>query len=160
MGWASAAPELELFRGWLSTGILGAILIVIGRGIKPLIDFLIETRKLKLQERKDDRQGYGDLIDNLSDQVERLATQVRTLSTENGQLRTEVGELHGILDGMRRANLAGNISIQQRFISLLPPEKLTDEVRQALKILAELEPLTLVREAPTQQGRGPRGRRR
>lgn len=128
--------SVEIIRQWLSTGFLGAILIVLMYGLKPLVEFFIRTRELRLQEKKDDRQGYGDLIDTLGEQVKTLGSEVRKLGSENGQLRDEVRELHGVLDGMRRQNLTDNISIQSRIIELMPKELVTPEVQHALNVLS------------------------
>lgn len=42
---------IEQVRAWLSTGILGSILIVLLRYGRPLIEFWIEKRRLDLQEK-------------------------------------------------------------------------------------------------------------
>lgn len=97
---------IETVRSWMSTGFLAALVILVARLGKPVADYLIETHRLRAQEKKDDRQGYGELI-------EALTKEVHDLRSENAAMRKEIRELHGMLDGMRRENQAAQISGQR-----------------------------------------------
>lgn len=133
--------SIETVRGWLSTGILGAILLVLARLGKPVVDFLLETRKLKMLEKKEDRQGFGELIEVLTEQVKALTNQVSSLSAENGQLRNEVRSLHSILDGMRRSTLQESMSAQRAVVSAIGEDRLTPNLREALTELDRVTPI-------------------
>lgn len=103
----------DLVRPWVSTGFLGLITLLIARLGKPVAEYLIETHKLRAQEKKDDRQGYGDLIKTLS-------TEVHELRAENTLMRKEIRELHGLIDGMRRGDMQARQSAQYVELSAAP----------------------------------------
>lgn len=89
---------IEILRGWISTGALLGLLTLAAR-------LWIQNRKLRMQEKIDDRQGFGALI-------EALSGEVADLRVENGVLRREVRELHGIIDGIARGDLQARTSAQ------------------------------------------------
>jgi len=92
------ATALETLRGWISTGTLLTMLAFIAR-------LWVTNRKLRMQEKVEDRQGFGSLI-------EALSKEVAALRDENNLLRREVRELHGLIDGMRRGDMQARASAQ------------------------------------------------
>lgn len=64
-----------MLRGWVSTGALLGLLTLASR-------LWLQNRKLRMQEKIDDRQGYGGLIEAQGKELARLATRVETLETE------------------------------------------------------------------------------
>jgi len=109
----SAQTAADIIRPWISTGFLGGILIAVSRYGKPVSDYLIETAKIRAQTKKDDRQGYGGLI-------EALSKEVAALREENAALRGEVRQLHGLIDGIRRGDLQARTSAQVIELHALP----------------------------------------
>lgn len=110
---------LEGARPWINTGILAAATAMLAKFGKPVVDYLLESRRLRMQEKKDDRQGFGELIEALNGQVIILTEQVKRLTEENSGLREEVRQLHGIIDGMRRGDLSGKLSLQRVAVDAL-----------------------------------------
>lgn len=70
---------IDAFRGWLNTGILGAILVFIGRLGPQYLKHLRERNAQRMQEKVEDRQGYGPLIEVLNKQV---AEQQKTITAQ------------------------------------------------------------------------------
>lgn len=101
----SANAFIETARGWISTGFLGALLFLVAKLGKPVTEYLIETHKLRAQEKKDDRQGFGELI-------EALSKEVKDLRLENISLRAEIRTLHDLINGMSRGDLQARLSAQ------------------------------------------------
>lgn len=100
---------VEIVRGWMSTGFLAALVFMVARLGKPVADYLIETHRLRAQEKKDDRQGYGELI-------EALTKEVHDLRSENTAMRREIRELHGMIDGLVRGDLQARRSAQAHLL--------------------------------------------
>lgn len=96
---------IETARAWISTGFLGGLLFIVAKLGKPVTEYLIETHKLRAQTKKDDRQGFGELIETLS-------KEVKELRVENSALRSEIRSLHDLIDGMQRGDLQARRSAQ------------------------------------------------
>lgn len=76
---------IETVRAWLSTGILGSILIVLLRYGRPLIDFWIERKKLDIQEksqtsqdRRAEEKSRHDMTIGLLEAARREAAQLES----------------------------------------------------------------------------------
>jgi len=104
---------IEIVRSWMSTGFLAAITLLIGRMGRPVAEYLIETHRLRAQEKKDDRQGYGELI-------EALSREVHELRAETTRQRAEIRSLHDLIDGMTRGDLQARRSAQVVELHALP----------------------------------------
>ncbi|QPQ55605.1 hypothetical protein IC614_03105 [Allosphingosinicella flava] len=91
----------------------------------------VTNRKLRMQEKIDDRQGFGELI-------QALSGEVAALRTENQALREEVRQLHGIIDGMRRGDLSAKISAQRDLIDVLPETAVSPHLKHAMNKLDEM----------------------
>ena len=98
---------IEFIRGWISTGALVTITGFAAR-------LFVQNRKLRMQEKVEDRQGFGVLI-------EALSKEVAALRDENSALRREVRELHGLIDGMSRGDLQVRTSAQILEMRSIPP---------------------------------------
>lgn len=129
----AAVSVAEVVRPWLSTGFLGALCLMVGRMGKPVAEYLIETHKLKAQAKKDDRQGYGDLIETLS-------TEVRELLEETARQRIEIRSLHELIDGMTRGDLQARISTQSAVLHKLPPDFVPPATAAALDRIEDSQP--------------------
>lgn len=130
----AAISGADAIRPWLSTGFLGALCLMVARIGKPVATYLIETHKLRAQEKKDDRQGYGDLI-------EALSTEVRELRDETARQRVEIRSLHNLIDGMNRGDLQARISTQATVLHDLPPEVVPPSTAAALdRLRGNLQP--------------------
>lgn len=79
---------LEMLRGWISTGALLGLLTLAGR-------LWVQNRKLRLQERADDRLGYGTLI-------ETLEKDVRGVREQHAECERRLSMMQGEIDGLRR----------------------------------------------------------
>lgn len=121
----AAASGAEAVRPWLSTGFLGAILYLVSKIGKPVADYLIETHKLRAQQKIDDRQGYGELIKTLS-------TEVNELREETVRQRAEIRSLHALIDGMQRGELQARTSTQAAILHDLPVGSVPPAVSAAL----------------------------
>lgn len=128
---ADAGPLAEYVRPWLSTGFLGVIVFLLARFGQPLASTWVELTKLRMQAKVEDRQGFGALIDELREEI-------GLLRDENKQLRSEVRTLHGIIDGLRRAELSRNLHEQVEEVKA-HPESLTPEMRRAVEKLDEID---------------------
>lgn len=98
---------IEFIRQWISTASLVTITGFAAR-------LYVQNRKLRMQEKVEDRQGFGVLI-------EALSKEVSALRKENGMLRYEVRELHGLIDGMSRGDLQVRTSAQVLEMRSIPP---------------------------------------
>jgi uncharacterized coiled-coil protein SlyX len=108
-----SGAAIEAVRAWMSTGFLAAITLLIARIGKPVAEYLIETHRLRAQEKKDDRQGYGDLI-------EALSKEVHELRAETSRQRAEIRTLHDMIDSFTRGNLQARRSAQVVELNALP----------------------------------------
>jgi uncharacterized protein YlxW (UPF0749 family) len=105
---------IDQVRAWGQFGVQVTILFALLRFGGPIATsistYLIERRRIAAQEKVSDREGWGQLIDELREEVSKLRQ-------ENGELRKEVRELHGILDGMRRQQLSATLETQRAMIA-------------------------------------------
>ena len=106
---------------------------MVARMGKPVAAYLIETHKLRAQEKKDDRQGYGDLI-------EALSTEVRELREETARQRTEIRSLHDLIDSMTRGDLQARISTQSAVLQNLPADFVPPATAAALNRIQDVKP--------------------
>lgn len=63
---------IEWIRGWVSTGALIGLLTLASR-------LWLQNRKLSMQAKIDDRQGYGSIIDHMAKEIGRLSDRVDEL---------------------------------------------------------------------------------
>lgn len=76
---AAVVSYVETLRGWLSTGFLGALLYVALTFARPYLEYLNKRNAQRLEEKAEDRQGYGDLIKTLNEQVKVQAREIEVL---------------------------------------------------------------------------------
>jgi predicted RNase H-like nuclease (RuvC/YqgF family) len=111
---------IEALRGWISTGALLGLLTFAAR-------YLIQNRKLRMQEKIDDRQGFGTLIERLEANIERLE---RKLSEAEGRIKTLEAEREGehklILELIRQTN-------RTQAASILASNSVSPAIRRALE---------------------------
>lgn len=88
-----------------------------------------ENRKLTVEENAGLRKEFID-------EMHALRKEVRDLRRENDQLRDEVRGLHGVIDGMRRENLTGQLTAQRVMAENMPQ---TPAMDRALKKLGEVQ---------------------
>lgn len=113
-----------------------------------------ETRKLSSEDRLARREGYARQVEALLIENRKLradidaAAQMHTnyrrdtermhdayrheCQRENDDLRAEVRELHGLVDGMRRAELSARLSTQRTMMEALPHSEAIDRAVDAL----------------------------
>lgn len=93
---------------WVRTGGTFGLLILAAK-------LFNDNRKLKLAERKDDRDGYGDLIDRLTGRVGRLEESEERCRRELQEARGEIAELKGYMtgQGQARQEAAGVVAIER-----------------------------------------------
>ena len=104
---------LEILRGWISTGALIGLLTLASR-------LWIQNRKLRMQEKIDDRQGFGELINAMNVEMARLRTRVETLERERD------GEHKLIVELLRQTN-------RTQAVTILGRADVSPELRRAME---------------------------
>lgn len=104
---------IEWIRGWVSTGALIGLLTLASR-------LWLQNRKLSMQSKIDDRQGFGSLIDNMSKEITRLSDRVADL--ERGK----------DLDHKLIIGLLAQLNRNQA-VAILATQTVSDELRPALE---------------------------
>lgn len=94
----------------IRTGGIVAMLLVVMR-------FYLANRKLKMEARKDDRQGYGDLIDKLKAQIADIYSKLDQCERERESDREE-------MKGLRDQFLAYQLALVER----IPDLRKSDEI--------------------------------
>lgn len=95
---------LEIIRGWISTGALIGLLTLASR-------LWVQNRRLTMQGKVDDRQGFGALIDALTKDIDRLRARVETLETEKDRDHRLIMELLGQLNRTQAASILASQNI-------------------------------------------------
>lgn len=144
---------IESIRGWVSTSLLGGILMAVIYIGKPAIDFFIQARKLKLEEAsaehqrkleedKEDRAGWTDLIRQLREsnstltaEVHRLNERVAAISRQSAIQEGELEQLRGILKGLERGEIHIR-TIRQR--KALEGSDMSPEMEHAVEVLDQI----------------------
>lgn len=70
-----SVTAIEALRGWISTGALLGLLTLASR-------LWLQNRKLRMQEKIEDRQGLAFVIEGMGKEIDRLSKRVATLETE------------------------------------------------------------------------------
>ena len=112
-----AGVSLDDFPRWITAGGVLAILSVIATTY-------INRLKLNLQEKKEDREGFGALIEALSRDVAAVREQYRQCEMEHARTRQE-------LDGLRRQFITYQMAVAQA----VPPERRTPEIEAIMTSL-------------------------
>lgn len=81
------------------------------------------------QMRQMDLTEGGILREAIAAEMKGLREEITSLRDENNSLRAEVRQLHGIIDGMRREALTGQLSAQRVVADALPK---SPEMKRAL----------------------------
>lgn len=131
------AQLVEQFRAWASTGILGAILAAVVYFGKPVARYLIESRKVRIQEKADDRQGYGSLIALLNDQVKMLSDRVGQQEKQIASLVIGRDRDHGLILALLQQLNRTQVGAVLRDLG---PEGVSPEITSMFKTLMEFEP--------------------
>lgn len=104
------AVTVETIRGWLSTGFLGGNLFLLSRMVPAGLAYLKETREAKLADKKDDRAGWGELIDTMGKQITALTERERDCEARMTEMREayegRMLKMQGEIDGLRRLVVA------------------------------------------------------
>lgn len=104
---------VEILRGWISTGALLGLLTLAAR-------LWVQNRKLRMQEKIDDRQGFGELINAMGAEMTRLRERVETLEKQRD------GEHALIVDLLRQTHRTQAMEIMGR-------ADVSPELRRALE---------------------------
>lgn len=118
--------SVEALRGWISTGALLGLLTLASR-------LWLQNRKLRMQEKGEDRQGFGILIDRLTANIERLE---RKLCEAEERIKTLEGERAGehalIVELLRQTN-------RTQAISILASNNVSPALRRSLESTISIE---------------------
>lgn len=109
----------------LNTALLTVAIGILGM----LLRYQIANRKMTIAVNGEVRQEFID-------EMKALRDEVRELRDENTALRREIGELHGVIDGMRRENLAAQHSAQRVVADVLPK---SSHIERALSSLGNIQ---------------------
>lgn len=107
--------DLENIPKWINTGILGTILFVIVRGTALWLKHNIEVRTLDIEERRQEREGYGPLIKALREEIERLAAHNVDCDARVTRMEGEISGLHrqiAMQSSDRMMQISGNVPSQ------------------------------------------------
>jgi ABC-type sugar transport system substrate-binding protein len=104
---------MEWIRGWISTGALVAL---VGYAAK----LQLQNRKLTMQSKVEDRQGFGTLIDSMSAEVRRLSERVADLE------RGKEADHKLIIQLLAQLN-------RNQAVAILASHNVSDELRPALE---------------------------
>lgn len=115
-----ADSPLEIIRAWISTASLVGLLGLAGRMWLQNRRLELKNRELGMQEKVEDRQGYGDLIKAMGAEINRLRERIETLETERA------GEHALIVELLRQTNRTQAVSIMGR-------ADVSPELRRALE---------------------------
>lgn len=107
-------------------GPLNTSLISIMLGVLAII------LKNQMAHRKMTIQVNGEVRTEFIEEMQALRVEVKGLREENDSLRKEVRELHGVIDGMRREGLSGQLSAQRVVADMMPQ---TPAMERALRTL-------------------------
>lgn len=108
---------LETIRGWISTGALLGLLTLAGR-------LWVQNRKLRMQEKIEDRQGYGHLLAAQGAELKRLSERVASLEEEKARDHSLILELLGTMH-------------RTQAVSILTSGNLSPPLRRALQAMLE-----------------------
>lgn len=86
---------IESILPWLEAGGVVALVAIASR-------FYIENRRLRLQERTGDREGYRVLIDTFQATVGRLEERCERLEAKHSKCEEDLSEMRHQLDGVHR----------------------------------------------------------
>lgn len=109
----SDITPIEFVRQWISTGALIGLLTLASR-------LWLQNRKLSMQAKSDDRQGFGTLIDQMSKRMEKQDARIAEL--EKGR------------DNDHRLIIAllGQLNRNQA-VAILATQTVSEELRPALE---------------------------
>lgn len=132
--------NIDAVRGWVSTGFLGFIAIMAGRFAKPLAEYLIKQRELRIQERQQDREGYGPLIATMQEQIKRMDAALTACEETHTHDSRRIGELEAQVAGLNRIIMAKTLD---SYSELPATTKTMDEVarKSAVALLTSLPPV-------------------
>lgn len=100
--------NIEVIRAWVSTGALLGLLTFASR-------LWVQNRKLRMQEKVEDRQGFGALIEAMGKEISRLGTKLERAETRIQTLETERDREHAlIVELLRQTNRTQAVAIMGR----------------------------------------------
>lgn len=100
--------------------------------ISIMITLLLVAMKNQVANRKMTIQVNGEVRSEFIEEMQALRVEVKGLRDENENLRREVRDLHGVIDGMRREGLAGQLTAQRVVAEMMPQ---TPAMERALRTL-------------------------
>lgn len=111
---------LDTLRPWVSTAALLGLCEFARR-------LWVQNRQLKLAENKDDREGWGKIIETLQGQVDRMERQLSAANDRIEQLEREKDQGHRLaLELLRQLN-------RTQAASLIASKDVSPELRRALE---------------------------
>lgn len=111
---------VEILRGWISTAALLGLLTLAAR-------LWIQNRKLRMQEKGEDRQGFGVLIDRLTANIERLEKKLIEAEDRIKTLEAERANEHAlIVELLRQTN-------RTQAVAILGTKPVSPALRRALE---------------------------
>lgn len=130
-----AARSGAITSGQFSPLNTGLLMVAIGI-LSMLLRYQITNRKMTIAVNGEVRQEFIDEMAALRVEVRESRDEIRELRDENTALRREIGELHGVIDGMRRENLAAQHSAQRVVADALPK---SPQIERALSALGNVQ---------------------
>lgn len=106
-------PTIEIIRAWISTGALIGLLGFASR-------MWVQNRKLRMQEKVEDRQGYGTLIEAMTARLESQDKRIADLEKNRDQDHRLIIELLGQLH-------------RNQAVAILGSQNVSPELRPALE---------------------------
>lgn len=120
---------------WIRTGgTMGLLALASG--------LFIQNRKLKLAEKKDDREGFGALIEALTRDITAVRQQLRECEEEHHRTRND-------LEGLRRQFVTYQLAVAQA----VPPSRRTPEINAMMTVLEQQQDGEKERHVPWEKNR-------
>lgn len=115
----------EQVRGWVSTSLLGLIAWVVIKGMALIVKNNLETKKLDIEDRKQEREGYGPLIQSMREELARVIAQ-------HHACEERMNRIEGELAGYHRKALEQSI---RGFSEIPPSSHAVDAARRVQEII-------------------------
>lgn len=101
-----SAQTVEHIRGWLSTGFLAFLSLIAARFVVPVTNFVIKRNEQKIQERREEREGYGPILDRLEKEIARISADLIRCQERHEEDAKKIALMEAQILGMNRSIIA------------------------------------------------------
>jgi uncharacterized membrane protein YhiD involved in acid resistance len=130
----SATGVLTAAGVWSGVLALGLLVVLAYIKVMPRLRELENTNNAGI------RKEFIAEMAELREEVRGLRTEVRERDNKIDQLRNEIRELHGVIDGMRRENLAAQLTGQSVVARTMPQSPVMERALRSIDEITGNEP--------------------